>query len=179
VTARQRSTHKGILGSAVVGKHITDFLDLNSVLSTVTGNWSQASPSSSSSVLLIDADPFSREIVKTCLEMDDYDVVEAVSCDEASQLLETRSIALLVLRPASCSDHALAVLQALMNRTAGGIPMLALADSPTQLQSPVAGASVHRWVPKYDTQEILRAAAELSGRTSAAQCEPELLLETV
>ena len=32
VTVRQKSSRKGLLGSAVVGKRVTDFLDLNQVI---------------------------------------------------------------------------------------------------------------------------------------------------
>lgn len=39
VTVRQKSGRKGLLGSAVVGKRVTDFLDLNYVLHASTENW--------------------------------------------------------------------------------------------------------------------------------------------
>jgi two-component system chemotaxis sensor kinase CheA len=41
VTVRQKSGRKGLLGSAVVGKRVTDFLDLNQVIHAATGTWFQ------------------------------------------------------------------------------------------------------------------------------------------
>jgi two-component system chemotaxis sensor kinase CheA len=41
VTVRQKSSRKGLLGSAVVGKRVTDFLDLNEVIQRAAGNWDQ------------------------------------------------------------------------------------------------------------------------------------------
>ena len=41
VTVRQESERNGLLGSAVVGKQVTDFLDLNQVIRAVGGNWFQ------------------------------------------------------------------------------------------------------------------------------------------
>ena len=37
VTVRQKSARKGLLGSAVVGKRVTDFLDLNDVIHAAEG----------------------------------------------------------------------------------------------------------------------------------------------
>ena len=42
VTVRQKSDRKGLLGSAVVGKRVTDFLDLNAVIRAAEGNWDSA-----------------------------------------------------------------------------------------------------------------------------------------
>src|SRR6202034_310501 len=39
VTVRQGSERNGLLGSAVVGKQVTDFLDLNEVIRAAGGNW--------------------------------------------------------------------------------------------------------------------------------------------
>ncbi len=36
---RKKSDRKGLLGSAVVGKRVTDFLDLNAVIRATEGNW--------------------------------------------------------------------------------------------------------------------------------------------
>ena len=41
VTVRQKSSRKGLLGSAVVGKRVTDFLDLNEVIHAATESWFQ------------------------------------------------------------------------------------------------------------------------------------------
>ena len=39
VTVRQKSSRKGLLGSAVVGKQVTDFLDLNEVITGDRESW--------------------------------------------------------------------------------------------------------------------------------------------
>ena len=41
VTVRQKSSRKGLLGSAVVGKRVTDFLDLNQVIHAASESWFQ------------------------------------------------------------------------------------------------------------------------------------------
>ena len=41
VTVRQKSARKGLLGSGVVGKRVTDFLDLNQVINAATEAWFQ------------------------------------------------------------------------------------------------------------------------------------------
>ncbi len=41
VTVRQKSSRKGLLGSAVVGKRVTDFLDLNQVIHAAAESWFQ------------------------------------------------------------------------------------------------------------------------------------------
>jgi two-component system chemotaxis sensor kinase CheA len=41
VKIRKKTGRKGILGSAVIGKQVTDFLDLNEVIRSVKGSWTQ------------------------------------------------------------------------------------------------------------------------------------------
>ena len=41
VAVRQKSSRKGLLGSAVIGKRVTDLLDLNEVIHTATESWLQ------------------------------------------------------------------------------------------------------------------------------------------
>ena len=45
ITVRQRSTHKGFLGSAVVGTRVADFLDVEHVLQSSAARWFQGSSS--------------------------------------------------------------------------------------------------------------------------------------
>jgi two-component system, chemotaxis family, sensor kinase CheA len=84
VTVRQKSKRKGLLGSAVVGKRVTDFLDLNEVIHACEGNWDKNADGhgSGKKVLVADASAFSRGLVRSGLDMAGYLVIEAASLDE-------------------------------------------------------------------------------------------------
>ena len=62
VTARQKSARKGLLGSAVIGKRVTDLLDLNEVIHAADESWFQGAGGSGGgkTVLVAEGSPFSR-----------------------------------------------------------------------------------------------------------------------
>jgi two-component system chemotaxis sensor kinase CheA len=67
VTVRQKSSRKGILGSAVVGKRVTDFVDLNAVIQASTENWFQGAGelSNGKRILVAEASAFSRGLIRS------------------------------------------------------------------------------------------------------------------
>ncbi|HYA18257.1 MAG TPA: chemotaxis protein CheA, partial [Bryobacteraceae bacterium] len=64
VTIRQKASRKGLLGSAVVGKRVADFLDLNQVIRASAGSWFQGTAgfANRKSVLVAESSAFSRGV---------------------------------------------------------------------------------------------------------------------
>lgn len=174
VTARQVSTRKGILGSAVVGKRITDFLDLNAVLKAVTSHGPKGRSAETAMVLVADPDPFLRSVVRTCLEMEEYTVLEASSVDYARKVLESSPAALVIAGPDMC-EKARFLEQAPVKRQGVKIPVMALTNGE-ELQARYVGAD--RCVSRYDSQAILSAVAHLLSEGPSAQ-DSEMILEAV
>jgi two-component system chemotaxis sensor kinase CheA len=129
VCARQSSERKGLLGSAVVGKKIADFLDLKAVMKAAFGEW-EARPASRQrlSVLLAEPSAFVRGLLRAELEMAGYRVLEASSVAKTLAELECSAVDLIAaavdLPPGGVSE----LVAAVRRRPASArIPILALA----------------------------------------------------
>ena len=165
VTVRQDSDRNGLLGSAVVGKQVTDFLDLNEVIRAVGGDWFQGTDGHVSGQRILVADPsgFSRAMIRSSLDMTGYVVLEAASLDEALRKLEQQPVdvvlAALDLPPGGSS----ALLAALRLRPEWeNIPVLALADSAEQVQAAAARtAGFEDCLAKFDRVLVLESVAKL------------------
>ncbi len=98
VSICRRSNHPGLLGSAVVGQKITDFLDLQSIILSAEQGWFDPARSrrKDSTILLADASPFSRSLLRSTLEIAGYRVLEASSTSEVMEKLGRQSVNLLV-----------------------------------------------------------------------------------
>jgi two-component system chemotaxis sensor kinase CheA len=84
VTVRQSAKRLGLLGSAVVGKEVTDFLDMRAVVQAAAPEWLETqSAFRNSVVLLAEPSPFLRGLVRGELEMAGHRVVEASDAEEA------------------------------------------------------------------------------------------------
>jgi two-component system chemotaxis sensor kinase CheA len=165
VTVRQESDRSGLLGSAVVGKQVTDFLDLNQVIRAAGGDWFQGTDGHASGqrILVADASAFSRAMVRSGLDMAGYVVLEAANLEEAMHRLEQAPVdvvlAALDLPPGGSS----ALLAAMRGRPEWErIPVLALADSAEQVQA--AGARTvgfQACQAKFDRLQVLESVARL------------------
>jgi two-component system chemotaxis sensor kinase CheA len=82
VTVRQPSQRAGLIGSAIVGKKVADFLDVRAVLGV---DWlSQANAERhGASVLVAEPSPFVRCVLRSELEMSGHAVHEAATREEA------------------------------------------------------------------------------------------------
>ena len=165
VTVRQGSERKGLLGSAVVGKQVTDFLDLHEVIRAAGANWFQGTDGqlSGQRIVVADASAFSRGMVRSGLDMAGYVVLEAASLDEVLSKLEQRRVtvvlAALDLPPGGC-----AALLAAMQRHPEWqkIPVLALADSAEQVQAAAArSAGFEDCLPKFERGLVLESVVKL------------------
>jgi two-component system, chemotaxis family, sensor kinase CheA len=93
VVVRKRASRKGILGSAVVGKSIADFLDLAFVLHASTADWTLATGNATAGTVVLAArTAFSRALLRNRLEMAGNTVLEAASLDEVKQCLNERAV---------------------------------------------------------------------------------------
>jgi two-component system chemotaxis sensor kinase CheA len=165
VTARQKSGRKGLLGSAVVGKRVTDFLDLNDVIHAVEGNWS-AGPHGQSNgkrILVADGSAFSRGMIRSGLDMAGYVVVEAANLQEAMRSLEQHPVDGVVTALDLPPDGGGALLAALRGRPAWAkIPVLAIADSSEPVESSAAhNAGFTDYQAKSDQEHLLTSVARL------------------
>jgi two-component system, chemotaxis family, sensor kinase CheA len=179
VTVRQGSERKGLLGSAVVGKQVTDFLDLNQVIQAAGGNWFEGTEGHAGGqrVLVADASAFSRAMIRSGLDMAGYVVLEAANLDEAMAKLEQQPVnvilAALDLPPAGSS----ALLAALRRRPEWNkIPAIALADSAGQVQAAAArSAGFEDCQAKFDRVQVLESVARLVSPVASFATAPQLV----
>jgi two-component system chemotaxis sensor kinase CheA len=165
VTIRRKVARKGLLGSAVVGKLVTDFLDLNHVIDAARENWFHGTDASASDRRILIADPsaFSRGMVRSGLDISGYVTLEAASLDEALQCLEHQTVdavfAAVNLPPGGGS----ALLAAMRRRPEWEkIPVLALADSDEEIQiSKWRAQGFQGCQAKFDSAGILDAVSKL------------------
>ena len=132
ISIRQQSRRNGLLGSAVVGKFVTDFLDLGAVIEVSKENWLHSNSKSGQkrNVLLTGRSAFSRSMLRGALEMSGCVVHEANGGEDAIHLLCSNQIDAVV---ALMRDHAdFADSRDLMKHIPAGespIPALAVLDS--------------------------------------------------
>jgi two-component system chemotaxis sensor kinase CheA len=175
VTVRQESGRTGLLGSAVVGKQVTDFLDLNEVIRAAGGSWFQGSDGRAGGqrVLVADASSFSRAMVRTGLEMAGYLVLEAASVEEAVATLEQQMVhavlAALELPPGGCA----ALLAAMQRPEWKRIPVLGLANSPEQAVAAQTNG-LEGCQPKFDRGLVLASVTRLISSAGSFAQEPVL-----
>jgi len=177
VTVRQKTARKGLLGSAVVGKRVADFLDLNEVL-RAAANWADGGGARSSGkrVLVADASAFSRGLIRSGLDMAGYRVVEAANLEETIRNLEQQRVDVVVaaldLPPAGSS----ALLAALRRRPEWeAIPVLALADSEEQAHATSASsAGFHDCRTKFDREAMLESVSRLAAALASEEPAPAL-----
>ena len=165
VTVRQRSGRNGLLGSAVVGKQVTDFLDLNEVIRATGGNWfeGRTGHAGGHKILLADASAFSRAMVRNGLDMAAYVVLEATNLEQAITLLEQQGVdvvlAALDLPPGGGSDLLTAMR---LRQEWDKIPVVLLAGSAEQVRRAAAReAGFEDCQLKFDRARVLDSVARL------------------
>lgn len=173
VTVRRQSGRDGLLGSAVVGKRVTDILDLNHVLHAASGNWSQskAGVANGKRVLLAEASAFSRGLIRTGLDMAGYRVLEASNLDETMHELERQHVDVVVAALDLPPNGSSALIAAMQQRLEWqDIPVIALADSPAQVQSGAGRADgLQDCQAMFDREALLESVAHLATALSSAE----------
>jgi CheY-like chemotaxis protein len=181
VTARQKSSRDGLLGSAVVGKRVTDFLDLNHVFHMAAENWTQGQGEARNGkrILVAEASAFSRGLIRSSLAMAGYRVLEATNLDEATLALERERVDAVVAALDLPPDGSSALAAAMRGRPEWeSIPILALADSAGQVQAGAdQTAGVQGCQAKFDGNALLESLSQLASAVSSAKTAPVLVGE--
>ncbi|MFP5249173.1 MAG: chemotaxis protein CheW, partial [Acidobacteriota bacterium] len=176
VLVRQKSSRSGLLGSAVVGKRVTDFLDLHRVLHAADGSWLQGAGGSGmgKTLLVAAASAFSRGLLRSSLDMAGYRVVEAGSLEEAMRAMEQQPADAVLAALSLPSDGAAALCAALRGHPEWErIPILGLADSPADVQSPAArAAGFADCQPMFDREAVLASVARLASPQAWSAAAP-------
>jgi two-component system chemotaxis sensor kinase CheA len=176
VTVRQTTTRKGLLGSAVVGKHVADFLDLNQVIRAATQDWFQSTNGSVNGrrVLVADASAFSRGLIRSGLDMVGYRVIEAANLDEAIRSLEHHTVDIVVTALDLPPGGSSALLAAIRRRTEWQtIPILALANSAEQARARAGQAlDLQDCQVKFDREAMLESVARLASTLASSEAVP-------
>lgn len=107
VQVRERGERHGLLGSGIVGKLVTDFLDVRAVIESTDRSWlNRRGGGGSATVLLAESSPFVRGLLRSEIEISGYRVVEAASAAEAMERLRKHKpvvlLAALDLLPQGC-----------------------------------------------------------------------------
>jgi len=175
---RKKSGRKGILGSAVVGMRVTDFLDLNAVLRVSEASWAEGSegPITRKTILLADHAAFSRGVIKCSLDMAGYLVLEAANLDEAVRSLEQQPVDVVVTALDLPPKGSSALLAALRRRPEWeSIPVLGLAESPKQLRTRSETVIGYRdYQLKSKPELVCESIASLASPQSTVEPEDEI-----
>ena len=181
VTIRRKSGRKGILGSAVVGKRVTDFLDLNHVIAAAKENWFQSTDTcpSANRVLIADPSAFSRGLIRSGLDMAGYVVLEATSINEAIRSLEHRPADIILAAMSLPDGGGSALLAAMRSRPEWqNIPVIAIAASTAEFDTcECRAAGFKDCQASFDSNAILDSVAKLVSAPALEDVTLELVGE--
>jgi len=100
VTVRKSSETFGLMGSAVVGQKVTDFVDLHEIIANSGEKWAaHKTLSGPATVMIVERSPFARAHLRSSLEMAGYRVVEAASSQEAVDKLSREKVRIVAASP--------------------------------------------------------------------------------
>ena len=180
VSVRQKSGRRGLLGSAVIGKRVTDFLDLNEIIQAASESWFQGAGGQATGkrILVADASSFSRGMIRSGLDMAGYNVIEAGSLEEAVRELEKQPVDVVVAALDLPFEGSSALLAAMRRRPEWEkIPVLAVADSTGMVQSRMVQSEAARqagfqdYQAKLDRVLVLESVARLISPLASADAE--------
>jgi two-component system chemotaxis sensor kinase CheA len=172
VAVRRSSERKGLLGSAVIAKKVTDLLDLHAVIEAADDQWFGGpgqEPPEGVTVMVAEPSAFSRGLVRNCLEMAGYQVVEAADAQEALRVMERRKIDVVVAALDLPSEGGFALLEKMHSVSKfAGIPALALADTAEETKAHGEHArEFEDYQLKFDRAAMLRSVAKLAAAVTA------------
>jgi two-component system, chemotaxis family, sensor kinase CheA len=178
VVVRQKSSRKGLLGSAVISKRVTDFLDLNEVIAMATESWFQNRGESGTArtILVAEASAFSRGLIRSSLDIAGYRVIEAADLDEAIREIKQQPVDVVIAALDLPPHGAASLCAALRGRQEWQrIPFLALADAAGEISSSAAlAAGFDDCQDKFNRRALLESVARLSSAHAARETAPVL-----
>jgi two-component system, chemotaxis family, sensor kinase CheA len=161
ITVRQKTEREGLAGSAVVGKKVTDFLDLVSVIRAAEEDWfgdDVEQQAESASVLVVDAAAFSRALTKNSLELAGHRVEEAVGGKDADARMEKESFDVVVIAADGTVEKATALLRQLQPKAkARGARVVAVTTRASDLKRGGVFEACDARVLRSDRDGLLRA----------------------
>jgi two-component system chemotaxis sensor kinase CheA len=165
VTVKKASNHGCLLGSAVVGQKITDFLDLHAVIERVEDGWFQQRPAvhKAATVLVTEASAFSRGLLRNQLEMAGYRVIEASSALDAIDKLGKEAVDIVVTALDLPDRTAFALLGQITEQPGlRNIPVVALDERAEEGSDAEQDRRFADYLPKFDRAAMLQSVARLS-----------------
>jgi two-component system chemotaxis sensor kinase CheA len=170
--AMQLSSHPGLLGSALLGKQATDFLDLRAVFDAARERWYNAHAVTEvkpAGVLVIDQSGFMRGLVAGYLEMAGHRVHQAAGEDEALAKLERFPIQVATVST-NLPGNGRVLAQLRRQTREGGIALIGLADDRGEL-SPDTARNYDAFHFKSDRCAILESVEKLSLCAASREAE--------
>jgi two-component system chemotaxis sensor kinase CheA len=175
VTIRRKAARKGLLGSAVIGKKVTDFLDLNQVIDAVKESWLHGADACASDRRILVADPsaFTRGMIRSGLDISGYAVLEAANLEEVIYCLENQQVDIVLAALNFAPGPGSPLLAAMRHRPEWEkIPVLAVVDSAEEIQTSQWRAQGFKGCqPKFDSSAILEAVAKLVSARASDELE--------
>jgi two-component system, chemotaxis family, sensor kinase CheA len=175
ITVRQKTDREGLAGAAVVGKKVTDFLDLVSVIAAAEESWfgDEAEKAVSATVLVVDGSAFSRALAKNSLELAGHRVVEASGAADAAARMAKETFDVVVVATDVPGDGTAAMVRQVASKaSAAGSRVVAITSKATGA-AVVDGCDVR--VTRSDREGLLRAVLgvpDAAAVVAAAQAEP-------
>lgn len=166
VSLKIQNDRTGLLGSAVLGDEITDFLDLQSVIEQAEPGWFEKPPShrKQPTVMLTEASAFSRSLLRNTLDLAGYRVLEAASPSEAMEKLGENEVDVMIAA-LDLPDKGAATLLGFLKKDPelGTLPTVALAnDNERLLLASAADAGFDEYLAKFDRAGMLRSLEKLA-----------------
>jgi two-component system chemotaxis sensor kinase CheA len=179
VTIRQATGRKGLLGSAVIGKRVTNMLDLDAVIQEASGEWrrEETEAADGATVMLAEGSPFLRGILRASLEMAGYHVVEASTAAEALNQLARVKVNVVVTALDLPGGGGCEFLEKMRrDPSLAGVPALVLTDSAEDAtgQSAQPGA-FQDYLIRGDREAMLRSIHRLASVLDAQPAAFELV----
>ncbi len=169
VTIRRQAADSVLLGSAVVGGKVTDFIDLFRVVAAAGEDMSgsRSSDVARLRVLIADVSPFARSMVRSYVEMAGHAAVEASSISEALDKLGQSRISAIL----AAAEFPYAEIRSGSAAASGGvIPVIVLGD-PGSGPDPSGLGAHDDFQNKYDRQAMLASLerlCDITGREAAS-----------
>jgi two-component system chemotaxis sensor kinase CheA len=177
VTVRKASSHPSLLGSAVAGGKVTDFLDIHAVTQALDKSWSvdELADGKQSTVLLAEGSPFSRGLVRSYLEVAGHRVIEATTCQEALHKIDRDRIHAVVAALDLPDRGAFTLLGSVRRRAVTPpIPVIALTHRKDG-SGHHEGNAFSDCLFKYDREAMLRSLDRLAQAADSAHLQDQEL----
>jgi two-component system, chemotaxis family, sensor kinase CheA len=167
ITANEPSRYPGMLGSAVIGGRVTDFIDLSAIIRSFDEGWFErgASPQKESTVLLADGSAFSRGLMRSFLEIAGHRVIEASGPGEAMVKLGLGAIDMVAASLDLPDRGAFALLDSIRKHPElRGLPVMAISSAGAGSQ---ATGDFSELLDRFDRMAMLRSLDRLAAAIEA------------